>query len=380
MSDMRNEFSIDQDLDIFRHSVERFLIDEMQPRAEVWRKNHKIDRESWSAMGKMGLLGVGIPEHFGGSGGDIAYEAVLLELVEKYIPEMSSCLAVHSSIVSHYLLNFASEEQKLRWLPKFSTGEMIGAVAMTEPDTGSDLRAIRTYAKKQGNAYLISGQKTFITNGQNADLIIVAAKSAENQISLFIVETEEVIGFQRGRHLDKIGMDASDTSELYFDQVKVPQENILGNEGDGLKQLMMQLPRERLTIAIAATSAIHRAIEITIEYAKERKTFGQRVIDNQHIAFVLADLKTEAFAAKAMIQHCIQLALQDQFDSVTASMAKYWATERLGKVVDQCLQIHGGNGYMKEYAISRMYVDARVLRIYGGTSEIMKLIIARSFL
>jgi len=366
------------DLEIFRRSVSRFLADEMRPRAEGWRRNRIIDRASWTAMAEMGLLGVGLPETWGGSGGDIRHEAILLEEVEKFVPEMGPSLAVHSHIVAHYFLTFGTEAQKARYLPKLTSGEFIGAIAMTEPGTGSDLRAIRTAATRSGNGWQISGQKTFISNGINADVVITACQT-DAGLSLMLVETEGTRGYSRGRHLEKIGHDASDTSELFFDAVEVGPDAVLGGEeGRGLSQLMAQLPRERLSIAISAVAALRKALELTISYTSDRQAFGKPLIDNQHVAFELADLKTEVFVAEAMLARCIDLAARGQLDTVTASMAKYWSTEKLGSLLDRCLQLHGGNGFMKEFEIARMYVDARVLRIYGGTSEIMRMIIARS--
>jgi acyl-CoA dehydrogenase len=290
---------------------------------------------------------------------------------------------LHSAIVAPYILKYGSEDQRKRWLPKLVSGEYIGAIAMTEPAAGSDLQGVKTSAVKDGNHYVINGQKTFITNGQHANLIIVVAKTdakaGAKGTSLFIVETETVEGFERGRNLDKIGLHSNDTSELFFTDVRVPADALLGPEdGQGFYQLMEQLPQERLLIAIQAMGRIERALTVTLDYVKERKAFGERIIDFQNTQFKLAECKTEATVAKVFVDNCISQHLKGGLDATTASMAKYWVTDLQCKIIDQCLQLHGGYGYMNEYPIARMYRDARVERIYGGTNEIMKLLIARS--
>ena len=289
---------------------------------------------------------------------------------------------MHSAIVAHYILNYGSEEQKRRWLPKMASGEFVGAIAMTEPGTGSDLQGVRTTAKKQGNNYVINGQKTFITNGQAADLIIVVARTGEpgaKGISLIVLETEGNEGFRRGRNLDKIGLHASDTSELFFDNAVAPPENLLGaEEGNGFVQLMQQLPQERLSLAVGAVASMERAIKLTADYTRERKAFGKPIIEFQNTAFKLAERKTEAMIARVFVDWCVGQLVAGELDTVTASMAKWWCSQKQMETADECLQLHGGYGYMEEYPISRMFVDARIQKIYGGTNEIMKLLIARS--
>jgi acyl-CoA dehydrogenase len=292
-------------------------------------------------------------------------------------------VGLHNSIVVPYVLHYASEEQKRAWLPKLATGEYIGAIAMTEPSGGSDLQAVKTTARRDGNHFVIKGSKTFITNGQLANFIVVVAKTDPKQgakgITLFAVETDGIEGFRRGRNLDKIGMKANDTSELFFDDVRVPATAMIGNEeGKGFYQLMEQLPQERLLIAIYAIARIERALGVTIDYVKNRTAFGQPLIEFQNTQFELAECKTEATIAKVFVESLIERHLNRQLDTATASMAKYWLSDLQCKIIDRCLQLHGGYGYMNEYPIARMYRDARVERIYGGTNEIMKVLIART--
>ncbi len=371
------------DLDTFREPFRRFLAKDLAPHAERWRRDKITDRSAWRALGEMGALLPSIPEAYGGLGASFAYDAAVIEDVETVVPEMSAPVSVHSNIVAHYINEYGAEEQKQRWLPKMASGEFIGAIAMTEPGAGSDLQAVRTRAQKQGNCYSLSGSKTFITNGQLADLVIVVARTGDQPgakgLSLLVLEAEGNDGFRRGRNLDKIGLHASDTSELFFDNAVVPADNLLGPaEGEGFVQLMQQLPRERLGLAIGAVAAMERAVQVTIDYARERKAFGQPLIAFQNSAFKLAERKTEAVIARVFLDYCIMQMIAGNLDAVTASMAKYWCSDKQVETIDECLQLHGGYGYMQEYPISRMFVDARIQKIYGGANEIMKLLIARS--
>ena len=371
------------ELETFREPFRRFLAKDLAPHAERWRKDKITDRSAWRALGEMGALLPSVPEAYGGLGASFAYDAAVIEDIETVVPEMSTPVSVHSNIVAHYINEYGNEDQKQRWLPKMASGEFIGAVAMTEPGTGSDLQAVRTRARKQGHAYSLSGSKTFITNGQLADLIVVVARTSDEPgakgISLLVLEADGNDGFRRGRNLDKIGLNASDTSELFFDNASVPAENLLGPaEGQGFIQLMQQLPRERLGLAVGAVAAIERAVQVTVDYTKERKAFNQPIIAFQNSAFKLAERKTEALIARVFLDYCIVQMIAGDLDAVTASMAKYWCTDKQVETIDECLQLHGGYGYMQEYPISRMFVDARIQKIYGGTNEIMKLLIARS--
>jgi acyl-CoA dehydrogenase len=371
-----------EELDVFRDQFRKFLAKDLAPHAEAWRKQKMVDRSAWRALGEMGALLPSVPEAYGGLGATFAYDAAVIEDLESVVPEVTTGVSVHSGIVAHYILNYGSEEQKRRWLPKMASGESIGAIAMTEPGTGSDLQGVRTTARKQGNSYVINGQKTFITNGQAADLVIVVARTGgpgAKGLSLIVVETAGNEGFRRGRNLDKIGLNASDTSELFFDDAAVPPENLLGGEeGSGFVQLMQQLPQERLLLAIGAVASMERAISLTSDYTKERKAFGQPIFEFQNTAFKLAERKTEAVIARVFVDWCVERLVAGELDTVTASMAKWWCSQKQVETADECLQLHGGYGYMQEYPISRMFVDARIQKIYGGTNEIMKLLIARS--
>jgi len=371
-----------EELDVFREQFRRFLAKDLAPHAERWRKQKMVDRSAWRALGEMGALLPSVPEAYGGLGATFAYDAAVIEDLESVVSEVTGGVSVHSCIVAHYILSYGSEEQKRRWLPKMATGEFIGAIAMTEPGTGSDLQGVRTTARRQGNSYVINGQKTFITNGQAADLIIAVARTGgpgAKGLSLIVVEAEGNEGFRRGRNLDKIGLHASDTSELFFDDAVVPPENLLGGEeGKGFAQLMQQLPQERLTLAVGAVAAMERAIKLTTDYTKERKAFGQPIIEFQNTGFKLAERKTEAMIARVFVDWCVERLVAGELDTVTASMAKWWCSQKQVETADECLQLHGGYGYMQEYPISRMFVDARIQKIYGGTNEIMKLLISRS--
>jgi acyl-CoA dehydrogenase len=370
------------ELDQFRDPFRDFLGKELAPQAEKWRRQKMVDRAAWRALGEMGALLPSVPEAYGGIGASFAYEAAVIEDLETIVPEMTVGVSVHSAIVAHYILNYGSEEQKRRWLPGMAKGELIGAIAMTEPGTGSDLQGVRTTARRQGNVYVINGQKTFITNGQLADLVIVVARTGEagaKGISLLVLEAQGNEGFRRGRNLEKIGLHASDTSELFFEDAVVPPDNLLGSEeGQGFVQLMQQLPQERLALALAAVASMERAIALTVAYTKERKAFGQPIIEFQNTGFTLAERKTEAMIARVFIDWCVERLVAGELDTVTASMAKWWCSQKQVETADECLQLHGGYGYMQEYPISRIFVDARIQKIYGGTNEIMKMLIARS--
>jgi acyl-CoA dehydrogenase len=372
-----------EELNIFDKGVREFFAREAPPeKCAKWREQGVVDREMWTKAGEAGLLGLAAPEEFGGAGGTFAHEAVLMYAMgEMGIDGFG--VSLHNAIVMPYIWHYGSKEQKQRWLPRMASGELVGAIAMTEPGTGSDLQGVKTTAKKDGNHYVLNGSKTFITNGQTANLIIVVAKTDPSKgaagTSLVVVETDEVEGFRRGRNLDKIGMEAQDTSELFFDDVRVPTENLLGpEEGQGFYQLMQQLASERLQIAIQGVAMLERALTQTIEYVKARKAFGKSIVDFQNTQFKLAECKTEATIARVFVDHCTERLLRNDLDPATASMAKYWVSDIQCKIIDECLQLHGGWGYMNEMEIARMYRDARVQRIYGGTNEIMKLLIART--
>ena len=372
---------ISEDVEIFREAAGKFFAKECAPHAERWDEQGCVDRDIWNKLGEQGMLNVSISEEYGGAGGNFAHEAVLCE--QQILNGGGGIgISVHSGICAHYIQSYGTEEQKREWLPKMATGEKVCAIAMTEPGTGSDLQAVKTTAIKDGNEYVINGQKTFITNGQQADYIIVVAKTDPAQgakgISLVMVEADTE-GFSRGRNLKKLGMKSQDTSELFFDNVRVPMTNLLGSdEGMGFIQLMQQLPQERLIIAINSVTIMDMAIAETVEYTKERKAFGKSIADFQNTRFKLAECKTKAVIARTFVNTCMDAILKGELDVTTAAMAKWWTTEELNNVVDECLQLHGGYGFMWEYPITRMYADSRVQKIFGGTNEIMKELIGRT--
>ncbi|GIK50955.1 MAG: acyl-CoA dehydrogenase [Alphaproteobacteria bacterium] len=375
---------IDEELALLKEQVARFAEREMAPHAERWERERRVDRDAWSAAGRAGILCASIPEQYGGGGGNQAHEAIIAEeLIRAGVGGgFGIGNGVSSGIVAHYILAYGDEAQKQRWLPAMARGELIGAVAMTEPGAGSDLQSIRTTAKREADAFVINGQKTFITNGQNCDLVVVVAKTDPTQgakgISLIVVETAHCSGFERGKNLQKVGMHAQDTSELFFTDARVPAENLLGAEGRGFIQLMEQLAWERLILALNATVMMERAVEITTAYVRDRTAFGQPLMGFQNTQFKLAECKTKAVVARALVDELMVKLLAGERDAVKAAMAKLWTSDTLGEVVDECVQLHGGYGYMAEYEIGRLWADARVMRIYGGANEIMKSIIARA--
>ena len=372
----------DDEMNIFSDAVGQFFERECQPHVQDWRKAGIVPREIWTKAGQAGLLCASMPEEYGGAGSDFRHEALIIEQQQwKGIDGFG--ITLHNAIVAPYILHYGSEEQKQRWLPKLAKGELVCAIAMTEPGTGSDLQNIKTTAKKDGNGYIINGSKTFITNGQTADLILVCAKTDPDKgakgISIMVVETEEVEGFERGKNLEKVGQHAADTSELFFNDVKVPAHALLGpEEGQGFIQLMQQLPQERHIIGLQGIGMIERAIAETVAYVKQRKAFGGTIMDFQNTQFKLAEAKTEATVAKVFMDHCTERLLKGELDAATASMSKYWVSDLQCKIIDECLQLFGGWGYMDEYPIGQMYADARVQRIYGGANEVMKMLIART--
>ena len=365
---------------IFRETVRRFVADEITPCHAQWEKDGQVSREVWRKAGRQGLLCATVPEKFGGVGADFLYSIVVLEELSR-AGAMGPGFSLHSDIVAPYLLHYASDEQKSTWLPKMVVGEVIGAIAMTEPSAGSDLQNIQTTATRDGDDYLISGRKVFITNGQLSDIVITACKTdplaGGKGISLVLVETCRP-GFQRGRNLDKIGWKAQDTSELFFDDVRVPASNLLGQEGQGFVQLMEQLPQERLLQAIRAVATIEAALDWTVDYTTTRRAFDQPIAAFQNTRFKLADVKSQALMLRVFVDRCIAMHLEGRLDAVDAAVVKLLSSEMLGKLLDECLQLFGGYGYMWEYPIARAWADARMSRIAGGTCEIMREIIGRS--
>ena len=379
----RPAFLAEEDLNIFQAAVGRFFDEHATPEATArWRANGIVDREIWTKAGAAGLLGLSVPEAWGGAGGDYRHEVILMEQLQaKGVDGFG--ISLHNAIVAPYIVHYGTEAQKARWLPDICTGKLVCAIAMTEPGAGSDLQGVKTTARLDGDAYVINGQKTFITNGQTANLICVVAKTDASQgargVALIFVETDGAKGFERGRNLHKLGAEAQDTSELFFNDVRVPADNLLGgDEGQGFFQLMNQLPQERLNIAVQGLGAIERALGLTIDYVKERKAFGKALIDFQNTQFKLAECKTQATVARVFVNWLIGQHLEGKLDAAKASMAKYWVSDLENTIIDECLQLFGGYGYMDEYPISRMYRDSRVQRIYGGANEIMKVLIART--
>jgi alkylation response protein AidB-like acyl-CoA dehydrogenase len=377
--------TLSEELELFRENVRRFIAREVLPHYEQWERDEIVPREIWHRLGEQGLLCVDIPEAYGGTAADFRFSMVIVEEFSRAnCGGLGGPMAVHSDIVAHYLLNNGSEAQKQRYLPRMVSGECVGAVAMTEPGAGSDLQGVRTTARRDGDDYVINGSKTFITNGQHCDMVIVVARTntevpGSRGTSLFLVDSDTP-GFQRGRNLEKIGLHASDTSELFFEDVRVPGSAILGELDKGFAVLMEELPRERLALAVGAVAAAEGVLAETVDYVKERKAFGAPIAQLQNTRFKLAEVATSIRVNRAFVDECMQLFIAGSLDPATASMAKVASTEMQGEVADACLQLFGGYGYMREYGVSRAYVDARVQRIYGGTSEIMKELISRSVL
>lgn len=373
---------MNSELEFYRDNVHRFVEAEIKPNQKKWAEQQHVDRNTWLKAGELGLLLADIPEEYGGSGGDFTHMSVLFEELA-HSGDRAFGVHVHA-IAAHYILNHGTEAQKKKYLPKMATGEMIGAIAMSEPGAGSDLQGIRTTAVKEGDHYVVNGSKIFISNGYMADIIILVTKTDPSQgakgVSLLLFETRGAgaEGFKVGRILEKLGQKGQDTCELFFDNVRIPAENILGGEGLGFMQLMVELPYERLMLGVGALAIVELAIEMTLEYTKERKAFGRSIFQFQNTRFKMAELKTQAVVARAFIDDCVEKLVAGKLDTATASMAKLHLSELECKVIDECLQFFGGYGYMMEYPIAQMYADARVQRIYGGTSEIMKEIIARS--
>ncbi len=373
---------MDAELQMLRDTARRFFETECVPHQDAWGRQKHADRAIWRRAGELGLLCAGIPEAYGGGGGSFLHEAVICEEQMRALMNSFS-INVHSGIVAHYLLSYGSEAQKQRWLPRMASGELVAAIAMTEPGAGTDLQRIKTSAVRDGDHYVVNGAKTFITNGLHAGLICVAVKTdaqaGAKGVSLVMIETDELAGFRRGQLLDKIGQQGQDTVELFFSEMRVPVANLLGGEeGRGFAQLMQQLPRERLLLAIGSAATMQRAVDDTLAYTSERQIFGAALIELQNTRFKLAECQTRATIARTFVDDCVARLAAGTFDVPTAAMAKWWITDTTSQVIDECLQLHGGYGYMSEYPISRMYTDARVGRIYGGANEVMKEIIARA--
>ena len=366
---------------LFQDAAYRFFQEELTPNIDAWREARVVDRDFWRKAGSAGLLGPAVPEEFGGAGADVSFDAIV-GIAQTRAGDANWGWSAHN-IVLHYMLAYGTEHQKKRWVPGMVSGDLVAAVAMTEPDTGSDLQAIKTSARREGNEYVVNGSKIYITNGQTADLIVVVCKTDPSGrargTSLIVVEADSAEGFARGRNLKKLGLDGADTSELFFSDVRVPEENLFGGEeGQGFVQLMSQLPWERLMLAVLADASMEAVIADTLEYVKQRKAFGQRVMDFQNTRFKLAECKTRHDVTRAFVDNCMVALVNGELTAEEAAEAKWWACETFNQVVDECLQLHGGAGLMLEYPIAHHYRDSRFSRIVGGTAEIMKEIIARS--
>lgn len=371
---------MNDELRMFRSTVKRFIQEEFVPHQARWRQQHGPDAEAWRIAGEAGILLPDLPEGYGGDG-TFAHEAVVIEELARAGVHFGS--SVHS-IVAHYILAYGNGEQKKRWLPKMGRGELVGAIAMTEPSGGSDLAGMKTTARREGDQYVINGSKTFITNAAHAGLVCVAVKTdtkvaGARGISLIVVETKDLPGYRVGHSFEKVGREGQDTCETFFDDVRVPAANLLGGaEGKGFSQMLEQLPYERVGIGVSAVATAELAVEITTQYAKERMVFGKPLLDFQNTRFKLAECKTEAHIGRVFIDHCIQQFIEGKLDPVNAAMAKYWLTDTQCKIVDECVQLFGGYGYMIEYPIARMWADSRVQRIFAGSNEIMKEVIGWS--
>src|SRR5262245_15975184 len=372
---------MNEDMRMFRRSVRQFIEREFLPHQARWREARRPDAAAWTAAGHAGLLLADLPEDYGGGGGTFAHEAVVLEELARAGVHFGAAI---QSTVAHYLLAYGTEEQKRGWLPRLACGERVAAIAMTEPGAGSDLQSIKTAARREGEHYVVSGSKTFITNGAHADLVCLAVKtnpkvSGMRAISLLIVETRELPGYRVGRPLEKIGMHSQDTCELFFDEARVPAANLLGGaEGRGFAQMMERLPYERLQIGVGAVASAEQAVALTTRYVKERMAFGKPLFDQQNTRFKLAECTARARIARVYLDHCIQRMVAGELDEASTAIAKYWLTEAQCQIIDECVQLHGGYGYMSEYPIARMWADSRVQRIYAGANEIMKELIAWS--
>lgn len=370
-----------EDTEAFRRTVRQFVQKELLPHQARWRAQHRPDAQAWPQAGRAGLLLPDVPEEYGGGGGTFAHEAVVLEELARAGVHFGSPI---QSTVAHYVLTYGSEAQRRKWLPAMARGELVAAIAMTEPTAGSDLQAIRTSARREGEHYIVSGSKTFITNGALAGLVCLAVKTDARMagmraISLLMVETNELPGYRVGHALEKVGMHGQDTCELFFDDARVPAANLLGStEGGGFPQMMEQLPYERLSIGVLAVAAAEQAVALTTRHVKDRTAFGKPLIDLQNTRFKLAECRTQAHVGRVFLDSCIERYIAGRLDDASTAMAKYWLTECQCRVIDECVQLHGGYGYMTEYPIARMWTDSRVQRIYGGTNEIMKELIACS--